>query len=309
LENDGERIAIVGPGAMGCLFAALLAESGAGVLLADYRPERAEAIAARGVRLESGGETRTVKIDASADPESLRSISGIVFMVKAYSTDAAASRIRDFVPGGAWVMSLQNGMGNTDVLSRHFGGERVLAGTTSEGATLKSRGSVRHAGRGETWIGELDGSRSARAEKFAAALDSAGIKAGVSENVTALLWKKLLINVGINPVTALLRIKNGEILDRESALAVSRTAVREAEAVAASAGVDLGGIDAIELVESVAAKTAENISSMHQDVAAGRRTEIDFISNYIVSEGERLGVATPINRALADLINAISPIK
>lgn len=299
------KLGIVGPGAMGCLFAARLAEGGNEIVLIDYKPERAEIINNRGVILEDRGKESIHKIACSADPAAAGGADGVIFTLKAHQTRGAAERLRGHVGGDTWALTLQNGMGNTEILTEIFGAERVLAGTTSEGATLKAAGSVRHAGRGETSIGELTGEKTRRVEAIVKTFSDAGIKARVSANVTALLWKKVLINVGINPVTALLRIRNGELLERESALEVSSAAALEAAAAAAAEGVDLSDIDPVELVKDVARKTAENISSMHQDVAAGRKTEIDFICGHVVRTGLKHGLTTPFNKALNDLVSAL----
>jgi len=291
---------------MGCLFAALLAESGADVALIDYRPERASLIDARGVIVEEAGAERSVSVRASADPAAAGTADGVIFMVKAHATEGAALRLAGSIAPGAWVMSLQNGMGNVEALAAAFGADRTLAGVTSQGATLKDAGSIRRAGLGETFIGELDGAMTERIETLAAVFAAAGIPAEASRDVNALLWRKLLVNAGINPLTALLRISNGEILERPEARETLEAAVAEAAAVARAAGVDIGVPDAVALVEEVARRTAGNISSMHQDVLDGRRTEIDFICGAVVREGERLGVPTPVNRILRFLIQAMT---
>jgi 2-dehydropantoate 2-reductase len=302
------KIAIVGPGAVGRLFAARLAAAGAGVLLIDYKPERAAAIAERGIVLEEpdGNEIR-VAVPASADPAAAGSADGLIFAVKAYATESAARRLAPFARGDAWALTLQNGMGNAETLAEAFGAERVLAGTTSEGVTLLGTGRVRHAGRGETFVGGYCGGRSGRAAEIAAAFNSAGFKASVTDDARTLLWRKLLVSVGINPATALLRIRNGDVLERAGARAVMRAAVLEAAAVARAAGIEIDAEDAVRLAESVARGTAANISSMHQDIAAGRRTEIDFICGFVVREGARLGIATPVNNTLLNLIRGLEP--
>jgi len=300
------KIGIVGPGAIGCLFSARLLEGGKEVVLIDYKQDRAHLLNERGIILERGGVESVHKVSCSAEPSSAAGLDGIIFTVKAYQTRNAAERLRETLDAGAWVLTLQNGMGNIETLLEIFGAGRVLAGTTSEGATMKGPGSVRHAGNGETSLGELTGETSERVESIAGIFNGAGITARVSSNVTSLLWKKLLVNVGINPVTALLRIKNGELLERESALEVSSAAVLEAAAVAAAEGIQLSDVKPVELVKDVARRTAENISSMHQDVAAGRTTEIEFICGHVVRTAAKHGIPTPFNKALNDLVSALA---
>ncbi len=299
------KIVIVGPGAMGCLFASRIAGGGHNVTLLDYKPDRAQLISEMGILISDGDTDSRVFVRVSADPGTVEDAEGLIFMVKAYSTEAAAARLVKNVPADAWIMTLQNGMGNVEALASIFGGGRTLVGTTSQGATLREAGSVIHAGRGDTFVGEPDGAHTPRIEAVAAMFTDSGIPAKVSDDVTGLLWRKLLVSVGINPVTALLLIRNGEILERESARELMAAAVAEAAGVANAAGVDIGVADPVALAEDVARKTAANVSSMHQDIVSGRRTEIDSICGTVVREGERLGVPTPINRSLCDLIRAL----
>lgn len=297
-------IGIVGPGAMGCLTAARFAAAGSDVLLIDYKPERAAEIGERGVTIvEQDGTESMVSVRASADPSAVSEADGLIFTVKAYSTPDVARSLSGFARGDAWALTLQNGMGNAEALEEAFGVGRVLAGTTSEGATLLGAGRVKHGGRGETFIGEYSGGNGARAAAVVSAFESAGFKAALTDDPRGLLWKKLIVSVGINPATALLRIRNGELAEREDARELYLPAVSEAAAVARAAGVGIGDGEAAALVESVARGTAGNVSSMHQDIAAGRRTEIDFICGYVAREGARLGVPTPANEKLLELIH------
>lgn len=286
---------------MGCLFAAKLSGAGAEVTLIDYKPERAAQLGGR-IQVEEDGAVSEYQLNISADPAAIEGSDGVIFMVKAYATREAAERLREHVSPGAWVMCVQNGMGNVEILSEIFGVERVLAGTSSHGATLLEPGKIRHAGKGPTFIGKADAANPHDPAPVAELFASAGFETSVSDNVRSLLWKKLLINVGINPLTALLRIKNGELLERESALDVSRTAVYEAALIAEKDGVDFQGEDPFELVKDIMAKTAGNISSMHQDIAAGRRTEIDFICGYVVERARQEGMMAAMNAYLFEAI-------
>jgi 2-dehydropantoate 2-reductase len=301
------KIAIVGPGSMGCLFAALLAEGGNDVVLIDYKPERAAAISEGGIIIEDDGGERTVRVAASADPGAASDRDGVIFMVKAGSTREAAERLAPAVPSGVWAMSMQNGLGNVEILAGIFGAERCLAGTTAQGANSSGTARIRRAGRGDTFIGEFSGLVSPRVERLSAMFSDSGIPAeAVPGGVSALLWKKAVINAGINPLTAVLRLRNGELLERPSARDAMRAAVAEAAAAARSAGVDISDADAVEMVETVARRTAANISSMHQDVAAGRLTEIDFICGAIAAQADKYDIPVPVNRALLNLIRAMT---
>lgn len=302
------KLSIVGPGAMGCLFAAKLSGAGADVTLLDYKPERVEKIGGV-IRVEEDGAVAEYPVKVTADPADVAGSDGVIFMVKAYATRQAAERVREHVPAGAWVMCVQNGMGNVEILSEIFGSSRAIAGTSSHGATLLEPGKIRHAGKGPTFIGKVDKENPHDLAPVAELFGAAGIETTASDNVKGLLWKKLLINVGINPLTALLRVKNGELLERQSALEVAMTAVYEAALLAEKDGVDFEGADPFDLVKDIMVKTAGNISSMRQDLEAGRRTEIDFICGYVVDRAQKEGMSFAMNAYLADAIRAAQKVE
>lgn len=297
------RIVVLGPGAMGCLFAALLKKCGRDVMLLDHRRERADFINDRGLILERAGETDTIPVPATADPAAAGPAALVIVCVKAYDTAAAAQTAAACGPD-AQVLSLQNGVGNVEALTAALGPERVLGGTTAQGANLVGPGHVRHAGNGETVVGEPGGG-TARAARAAELFVSCGLTARVTEDLDSVVWSKLVINAAINPLTALFRVRNGALAEVPAARALMEEAAAEAAAVAGARGVRLLYPDAPAKVAAVAQATAENISSMHADVRAKRRTEIEQICGAVVSEAERLGVPAPVNRALLMLVRGL----
>lgn len=299
------RIAIVGSGALGSLFGGLLAKSGQDVLLLDNHPERAEHISRNGLRFEGLSGDMTIPVGATADFKEADGADWFLFCVKAYSTGPAAEQIAPLVGKSSTVLTLQNGIGNVEKICEFVPPERVAAGTTSNGANVRAPGHIHHAGAGETIVGELDGAGSERIKEIVEAFAGAGMQARTSTNVSGLLWGKLLVNVGINPLTAILRIRNGEILERPPALELMRAAVLETYGVCGKKGIKLEFPDPVKKVEEVAKLTAQNISSMHQDVRAGKQTEIDAICGAVVREGRELGVETPINEVLWRLLGAM----
>ena len=186
-----------------------------------------------------------------------------------------------------------------------MGKEKVVGGTTSQGATVLGLGHIRHAGRGETTIGELDGSLSSRIKGISAIFSSAGIETKITDNVEGLIWSKLLINVGINALTAVLRLKNGELVEYSWTRELLKAAVEEAVLVVKARGIRLTYEDPIKRVEDVCRATATNVSSMLQDVLRTKKTEIDYINGAIVNEGERLGISVPVNKTLTGIVKII----
>lgn len=294
---------IVGPGAMGCLFAARLKTAGHDVTLLDYKPERAERIRLQGIEVTGvTGEFRVaVPAVAGRGPDDA---DVAVICVKAVNTAAAAGEIKPWLSPAARVLTLQNGLGNVEILEEVFGRGRVLGGVTSEAATLLGPGRIRHAGRGQTHMGALAPGPGPVAG-IVSAFNSAGFETHAAEDVEGLIWGKLIVNVGINALTALTRLRNGRLPDVEGAREVMAEAVGEAEAVARARGVRLPYPDPLKRVIEVCRSTAENVASMLQDILNERKTEVDFINGAIDREGSNLAIHTPVNRTLARLIRAI----
>lgn len=300
------KVAVVGAGAMGSLFGAMLAESGNEVWLYDVWLEHVQTINQAGLQIEREGKTRTVNIKATADPLQIGQAELVIIFVKSSRTDIAAETAQAIVGSGGSVMTLQNGMGNAEAIAEFIEPDRILAGTTSHGATLLAPGSIRHAGLGPTTIGAWsqteDGQR--RAGQFAEFFNQSGIKTESVADVHSVLWNKLLINIGINAITALTSIKNGQIIDLEITRELSRAAVEEAIRIAKAENIKVRD-DTMEIVFKVAEATAVNRSSMGQDVDNQRQTEIAAINGFIVREARRLGLQSPVNFALTALVETL----
>ena len=303
VTETSKTIVVLGPGAMGCLISALLTRGGANVVLLDRHPDRARLINDRGVILEEAGHTETIPVRAVADPASAGPAGLVIVCVKAYDTAASAGAAAA-VAGAADVLSLQNGVGNVEALAAALGAGRVLGGTTAQGANLVGPGHVIHAGKGETVIGEPGGGGE-RARRAAAILAAAGVPARATNDLEALIWSKVAINAAINPLTALLRVRNGALAEMPAARALMEAAAAETAAVAEARGITLLYPDARARAVEVARATAENISSMHADARAQRRTEIEQINGAVAAEAERLSVPAPVNAALTALIRAL----
>jgi len=294
---------VVGPGAMGCLFASRLKKVGHHVTIADYNPERADFINRHGICLEeTTGEERvhvqavTGRIEEEPDVA--------LFCVKANQTREAAEEIASWIHLQTSVLTLQNGLGNLELLEEVFGKGRVLGGVTAEGATLLGPGHARHAGRGQTVIGPA-GSADGPVAKIVKAFAGAGFDTRTADDVENLIWGKLIVNVGINALTAITRVKNGRLPAIKGAKTVMKMAVQEAMSVAAARGIRLPYPDPFKRVLEVCRATAENTASMLQDVLAKRVTEIQAINGAIVREGLKFGIPTPVNLTLTSLVEAI----
>ncbi|MFA5143869.1 MAG: 2-dehydropantoate 2-reductase [Candidatus Omnitrophota bacterium] len=300
------KIAIVGPGAVGCLMAGLLkARTKEDIWIFDNTPERAARIRQAGIKIEGLSVAHQVKVNISTDTKEIGVCDFAIICVKSYSTEDACKDIKDIVGENTFVATIQNGIGNVQVLNDYFGPEKVIAGITNHGSTLLGAGHVRHAGKGETIIGKSDGRLSAALRDLQNILTKAGFETKVSKDIDSVIWGKLIINVGMNALAAITRLNNGELIGHEEARALLRAAVQEAARIVKRKRIKLAYDDPIQKVESVCKATSANICSMLQDVKNKRRTEIDFINGAIVRQGKALGIQTPVNEVLTNLVKTI----
>ncbi len=297
--NDRNRTVIVGTGALACLFAARLAPHTAITMLGTWQ-EGLEVIRKSGVRLVSpDGPAVPVQVHTTSDSAECEGVSKALILVKSWQTERAARQVALFLSGEGLALTLQNGLGNFEILGDVLGYDRVTQGVTTMGATLEAPGSVRAGGEGPTHIANHP-----RIDGWLELFTQAGIKVDVTENVKELVWGKLTINAGINPLTALLEIPNGELIKSQAATTLMHAAAQEAANVAGALDIGLPFTNPTSAVEAVARATAANISSMLQDVRRGAPTEIDAISGAIWKEGERLGVPVPISWTLWQLVRS-----
>ncbi len=298
------KVAVVGAGAMGSLFGALLGESGHEVWLLDTWEKHLAVISKMGLKIEYEGRPRVVRIKTASRPEEIGLAEIVIVFVKSYHTEAVAGTVAALTGTKGVAVTLQNGLGNAETLSACMNPRRIIAGTTAHGATVLGPGEIRHAGVGATIIGKWDGENDTMVDSVADEFCRAGIKTQVVSDVRSVIWEKLLVNVGINAITALTGIRNGQLLDMAVTRKLSQAAVEEAMEVARTKGISLRE-DMVAHVFKIARATAANRSSMGQDVDHGRLTEIDAINGIVVSVGERLSLPMPVNRTLTALVKTI----
>jgi 2-dehydropantoate 2-reductase len=304
------KIGIVGPGAMGCLLGGRLARAGNEVILLDHLPERVEIINRQGLFIEGIEGAFQVKVFSTLNPEDLSQAGLIINCVKAYDTRTVA-QILQIIHFGPYFLTLQNGVGNVEILGEYLPHERILAGITSHGATDLGPGQVRHAGQGDTFIGygfapgEGDPSQNPQLSQVKELLTRAGFVTQLVSKVENLIWSKLLINVGINALTALTRLPNGKLLAFPGTGQILEEAVQEGILVGKKKGIEFIYPDLTAQVKKVCRLTGSNVSSMLQDVLKKKRTEIDFINGVIMREGGLFRIPVPVNTLLTRLIKTI----
>ena len=293
-------VLIVGTGALATLFAARLSSTGSRVTMLGTWENGLSALREIGARLiDADGAILSHPVNATNDPGECRGAMFALVLVKAWQTERAAAQLAECLARNGLALTLQNGMGNYETLSRKLGKKRVALGVTTTGATLLGPGLARLGGEGLVSI-----ENHARLGSFDELLRSAGFKVQLVDDARSLAWGKLVINAAINPLTALLRVPNGQLLERPAARTVMASLAREAATVAGSQGVRLPYKDPVSAAEEVVRKTAANQSSMLQDVKRGAPTEIDSICGVVVREGKQGGVPTPVNWAVWNLVRA-----
>lgn len=294
-------VLILGTGAMACLFAARLSAAGVPVTMLGTWNEGLRALRQDGVTItEPDGSQKSYPVQATDDPSRCAGARLVLVLVKSWQTERAAAQLAACLAPDGLALTLQNGMGNQEILARAVGSERAALGATTNGAFLEGPGRVRPGGEGVITLVAHP-----RIQPFIDLFKSVGFTVETSTEASSLLWGKLVINAAINPITALLHIRNGAILELPSARLLSASVAREAALVAEANGVVLPYSDPVGTAESIARRTAPNLSSMLQDLLRGARTEIQAICGSIVDHGEKSGIPTPINRTLLLLISAL----
>jgi len=326
LSERPPRIAILGVGAIGGLLAARLAETEAEIVLIA-RGETAAALAIDGLHLmnpdgsmQHHSAARYFTID-SADSAALDNVANSVdfgfICGKSSDTIRLAEIAASLLKVSGYVTSLQNGLGHADLLAMLVGSERVLEGATLHGATRLGSNEVRWAGVGRIDLGRhmphagftatsVASPPDIRHEEFLRLLGEAGLSPFWHDEMHPIIWRKLLLNIAINPLAAICGVENGTILSSPDLLHQARETLLEGIEVARAEGVAVDEQQMFDALDTVLAATAENRCSMLQDVIAGRRTEIDALCGAVVERGESLGIATPRNEMLATLVRGLS---
>lgn len=292
--GDEFRVTVAGPGAVGSLVAARLALAGVRVLLLDHLPARAATLSRSGITVEDGDHVRTAHPAVTADPAVAARADWILVCVKAYSTESLCSQLEPYVTTSSAILSLQNGLGNVEMLMR-LKARVVLAGVTGMGALLSAAGRVRCTGDGITWIAAARGA-DAEADPVIAAFRAAGFETRLHPDLRVMLWTKLILNAAINPLTALFRLCNGDLPAHPQAGPLARRIITEAAAVALAAGIPVNEQAMLNAFHCLCRRTAANRSSMLRDTEQGRPTELDAITGAIVEQAAAHGIPVPVNR-------------
>lgn len=300
------KVAIVGCGAMGSVYAGLMADAGHAVHAVTLWPDHAAAMAERGIRVEGASGDRTVRLSGSSTTTDGIGVCDLVIIAtKAYDVEAAATGALPLLGPKTVVQTIQNGLGSPEKVAPIVGKDRLAIGVVGGfGASIRAPGHVHHNGMEVTWFGAFAGLSRARLEASTQIWDSSGFKAAIYDDVNRMVWEKLIMNVAVSGPTCATGMTIGQVMDHPNAWNMARNCATEAIAVSKAAGVTMKVGDPMAHIRRLAGKIRDAQPSMLLDAIAKRRSEIDVINGSICRLGVALGIPTPVNDTVVAIIKA-----
>jgi 2-dehydropantoate 2-reductase len=300
------KIGIVGSGAMGSVYGALLADAGNELWMFDQWQDHIAAMRTQGLRCTGASGDRTVAVNATTDAADAGPCELVVVATKGMHIEPAVRAAAPMIGPETLVLTIQNGLGNVEKLQSVLGPENLLFGIAGGfGAEMRGPGHVHHNGMEAINLAELSGGFSPRLERVAEVWRVAGFKVATFDDLWPVLWSKLIANVAFSAICAVTGMRVGQVRANEPAWGIAKACIGEAAAVAAAKGIKLAYDDPVQWVSDFAAKIPNARPSMYQDVLAGRRSEIDTIQGGVVSEGAKLGIPTPTCALMVQLVKAL----
>ncbi len=291
-------VLVAGCGAMGVLFSAILAESNFSVFVVDDWFDGINALTSMGARyIDSDGKIHSVKVQASNTINTIPEVKIALLLVKSWQTEKACQNIKSCLSKDGLCVTLQNGLGNIEILNDVLGNHRSTAGTTTLGSFLIEPGLAQIHGEKRIIL-----ARHPSISLVQDLLISAGFEVELDQNLNGILWGKLIVNAAINPLTAILEINNGDLLRYPHLQYFMKQIIEEAVQITEKLAVHLPYRDPFAYVSQVIEQTSDNHSSMLQDLSRGMQTEIEAITRQIIIHGEQTGIPTPFNRAVYALL-------
>ena len=299
------KIAIIGVGAMGSVYAALLASGGHDVSAIDVWKEHVEAIREKGLRVEGASGDRTVRIDATTNPADVHDADLVIIATKDQGAADAAHAALQIAKPDAPILTIQNGLGSADKVAEIVGSKRIMMGVVGGGgASMKAPGHAHHNGMEFLRLGEMDGGMTPRLEAVAEAWRAGGFKVLTFDDIHKMVWEKLICNCTYSGPCALTGLRVGEVQANPNAWSIATACANEAYQVALAKGIKLDFDDPVAYVRAFGQKIPNARPSMLLDHLAGRPAEVDNINGAIPREGANVGIATPVNSVVVALLKA-----
>tara|TARA_B100000686_G_scaffold324055_1_gene379395 strand:+ start:12 stop:956 length:945 start_codon:yes stop_codon:yes gene_type:complete len=307
MVNKNLKVAVLGAGAMGCLFGGLLAEKGLNVVLIDVWKEHIDAINSKGLKMDGHGGDRFIKIKATTEPAKLNTTDVIIIMCKATVLEKALMGVKNIVGEKTVLMSFQNGIGHEAIMSKIAGKEKVLGGTTTQASNILGPGHIKNHASLPSWIGEYEGGMSDRVKSVAETFTAHGLETIPSDNIKKRKWMKLFALTAIGPLSAIFDLNHSDLYINNKSSRASRDLgkqiILETRQVAKADGVDVSENECLEMFNKIVDSKQTNKSSMAFDVLNKRKTEIEFINGAVSKIGKKHGIATPLNDLMYKIIN------
>ena len=304
--NKNLNVAVLGAGAMGCLFGGLLAEKGLKVTLIDVWKEHIDAINKNGLKMDGFGGDRFIKINATNDPKSISPVDVVIIMCKATALEQALTNAKNIVGDKTVLMSFQNGIGHEAIMQNIVGIDKVLGGTTTQASNILGPGHIKNHASLPSWIGEYEGGLSDRVKDIAETFTAHGLETIASDNVKKRKWMKLFALTAVGPLSAIFDMHHTElyVTNKESKLAreLGKQIILETRKVAQADGVEVSEDECLEMFLKIVDSNQTNKSSMAFDIQYKRKSEIDFINGSVSKIGKKHGVPTPLNDMLYKII-------
>ena len=304
--NKDLKVAVLGAGAMGCLFGGLLAEKGLNVILIDVWKEHVDAINKDGLKMDGHGGDRVIKVKATSDPSSLDKVDAIIVMCKATALEPALNSIKNIIGDKTVFMSFQNGIGHEAIIQSIVGNEKVIGGTTTQASNILGPGHIMNHGSLPSWIGEYEGGITDRIKEIADTFTAHNLETIAAEDVKKRKWMKLFALTAIGPLSAIFDLHHTDLYINNKANEVSRglgkEIILETREVALADGVNVSEDECLFMFNKIVDSMQTNKSSMAFDVQYKRKTEIDFISGAVSKIGKKHGVKTPLNDLMYKMI-------
>jgi 2-dehydropantoate 2-reductase len=299
------RIAILGVGAMGSVYAGLLAAAGLDVWAVDLWADHVDAIRRDGLKVSGASGERTVRLSATTDAREVGRADLVVIATKASGVDEAAAAARDILAEDGVVLTIQNGLGSAERVAKTVGADRVLIGVVGGfGASIVAPGHAHHNGWEFVRLGEYEGSVSPRLQRIGAVWEQGGFRVLLFPDIHKMVWEKFICNVAFSGTCTLTGMTIGEVLADREAWSVSSACASEAFQVARAKGIAVEIGDPVAYVRAFGEKIPNARPSMLLDHMAQRRSEIDVINGAVPREAARLGLATPVNNTVSALVRA-----
>lgn len=299
------KVAIVGCGAMGSVYAALMVNAGHEVHAVTLWPDHAEVMNAHGLRCEGASGDRTVPIHASTTTDGIGPCDLVIIATKAFDVEVAATSCAALLGPGTIVQTIQNGLGSPEIAAPILGTDRIAVGVVGGfGASMRGPGHVHHNGMEMIRFGSYAGLPKQLLQASAKIWESAGFQVALFDDIKQMVWEKLIMNVAFSGTSCTTGLTIGEILDDKDAWHVARGCAEEAIAVATASGIKLDVGDPVAHIRKLGGKIPDARPSMLLDYQAGRACEIDAINGSIPRLGKPLGIPTPVNDTIVGIIKA-----